>query len=439
MPADQAMTRLRTDLPLRLHTVFQSPPANARARRSIAPEAVFQSPPANARARRSALLLTTLVVVAVGLGPAGPARAADTGTIEGRVVNASSGGPQPGVRVILLGTRGDGSLSLRQETTDRRGRFSFNRLRTGDDRAYALDARFDGGVFSGEPISLPSNTSEEPVIKSTLRVWKTTSGPAAVLIRRDDLFLVQGDDGNVGVIESVTVLNQTDRAYVGRGAALGGTGIRPAATLGFSLPEAAEGVRIEDSDIERLWIRTTEYGFAATAAIPPGEWRTTFSYRLRGSGGSFDLGRTALYPIVEMSVHAVEPLDVRSNRLSESGEVVIEGRRYRRWSTTEAIDAADPIQAVAVAEAGLAPALIGGLVVLALALVGAIAFGLVRRRGHAPQRPETRPRSRDELVAAIAELDLRHERGEVSDDEWTERRAELKHRAVEQRTPERTP
>jgi hypothetical protein len=383
------------------------------------------------RVRRvCALVLISAVVLSMQT----PAHAAQTGTIRGRVVNATTGNPEAGVRVVLLESRGGTTFrKIRHQTSDDDGGYSFTDLPTGGNRAYALDARFEGGIFSGEPVVLPSGTRRVPKIRSTLRVWSTTQNPGAILIRRDDLFVVQGDDGAVAVVESVTVINQTDRAYVGRSTSDGG----PAATLGFSLPNSARDIQIVDSEIERSEIRATEYGFAAAAAIPPGQSRTTFTYRLEGTAGQFELSRTALYPIIEMSVHAAEPLQVTSNRLTESGEVTLEGRRYRRWSSTESIDAAAPIQAVAVAEAGIAPLAVAGLLAVGLITVVGIGLAAARRRrtrGHPVSSLSDR---REKLVAAIAELDLRHERGEVTDDEWAHLRAELKHQAIKLKTPER--
>src|SRR5687767_7183691 len=93
------------------------------------------------------------------------ATGASKGAIEGRVVNGATGRPESGVRLTLTtGTAaGDGEVVGRVRS-DSKGRYRFTDLATGEDRFYALDARFDGGLFAGRPISLPSDTTETPVI-----------------------------------------------------------------------------------------------------------------------------------------------------------------------------------------------------------------------------------------------------------------------------------
>ncbi|MGH2807996.1 MAG: carboxypeptidase-like regulatory domain-containing protein, partial [Actinomycetota bacterium] len=251
------------------------------------------------------------------------AGAAELGTITGRVINQSTGEPQRGVTVILTSGTEDGSGRLsRRAVTDRRGRYEFDELPTGQDRFYALDARFDGGTFAGRAISIPSDTTQTPVIETTLRVWDTTTDPGAVVIQRDDLFVISTDAG-AAVIESVTIANVSDRAYIGRGRQIGGADAS-GASVGFALPDGARNVNIEDSDIDIPALVELDAGVAATVAFPPGETRVTFSYEIPGSGASVDLSRPALYPTLELSVFAKPPLEIRSNRLEEKDPVTLE-------------------------------------------------------------------------------------------------------------------
>ncbi|HEX2051321.1 MAG TPA: carboxypeptidase-like regulatory domain-containing protein [Actinomycetota bacterium] len=373
-----------------------------------------------------------LAAAVVAAAPA-PAGAAARGTVVARVVRGDTGRPVQSARVTLIaGRSGSTERTTERGVTSASGRVRFDALRTGDDRFYSIDARYDGGYFAGGNVALPDDTARPPVVEATLRVWPTTSDPAAILVARDDVFALQADDGTVAVIESVTVLNQTERAYVGRGAANGGGGV---ASLGFALPDGAaeRGVRVMRSSVDMPEIRPTEYGFATTVAIPPGETQTTFTYSVPGSGGLFELGRTALYPVVRLSVHASEPLEIRSNRLRASGEVTVGGRTYRRWTTSEAVDPGAPVQIVAAAEAGAGGALAWGAAALAalVAIVVAAAAVRARRRGPRPERAPSAPDGRRELLVEIAQLDLARERGEVSDDAWARRRSELKDRLAE--------
>jgi hypothetical protein len=371
-----------------------------------------------------------IVVPLLALTALNPAQAATTGTIEGRIVYGHTDEPVAGVKVTLVGRNSDGTDPITDSAeTGPDGSYRFTDLKTGDDRLYTLDAIHDGGTFAGGAVSLPSDTGESPVIETTLRVWDTTTDSTVILIERDDLFVVP-QESEVAVIESVTIANTSEFAYIGRGASRN----EAAATIGFALPAGTSGagVLIRDSTIDIPEIQPTEYGFAASVAIPPGETQVTFLYALEGSGGSFDLSKRALYPTLETSVFTVDPFVIESNRLAldPDGEVTLEGETYTRFRTDAAVDAGDPIQIVAVAQADLSPMTLVGVIAAGATVIAAIALLLRRRkvpRSAAPVPTEIP----DDLVAAIAELDMRYLRGEVSQVDWSNERAALKARFSE--------
>ena len=376
-----------------------------------------------------------LVAVAAGAvaGPGiPPAHAAERGAIEGRVLNETTGEPQAGARVVLTSARDDGSGSRRvTATTDARGAFAFDDLPTGDDRFYAVDARFAGGLFAGGVVRLPEDTRTPPVVETKLRVWDTTTDPRAIVVARDSMFVVPGD-GGAGVIEALQVTNVAEEAYIGRGRALGAERDGEVASLGFAVPAGAEipPAPIVDSDLDIPAIVETTFGFAATTAIPPGKWRIVYSYNLSGDGGTFDLSRPVLYPTLELSVYAGDPLTIDGNRVAPDGTESVDGKTYDVYSASETMEAGDRIEMVAIAQASAGNLLAVGGVVAAVVLGAVAIVVMLRRRG---RRAAPAERSRGELVEAIARLDLAKEQGLVPEDEWGPRRAALK------RELERTP
>lgn len=385
------------------------------------------------RALRRAGLIGAAVGLLLNATPAVPL-AATTGVIKGVVINQSTGEPQPGAEVTLLGALSDGSEPSQEKvTTDPEGRYRFADLPTGSDRFYALDVVHDGGLFSGRAITLPDDTDERPVFDTEVRVWDTTTEPTAILMARTNLFLSRGDDGTMDVIESVRVNNLSDLAYIGRGMADGGTGDGSTPSLGFALPNGSTkgGVEIFDSSLELSGLVETDFGFGITAAIPPGETSITFRYRVVGSTGSYNLSRTAVYDIVQFSVHAPEGFDVRSNRLQPDGNVTVGGIDYTRWSSEEAIEAGNQIQMVSVQAATGTSGLAGWIIGAVAALVILMALGIgwsVRKRGRRSKTTRPRP-TRTDLLTQIAELDVRRDRGEITEDDWARLRRELKERA----------
>ena len=372
--------------------------------------------------RRSGVKVRRVVIgaAAVALWGAAPAVAAGTGVIQGVVVNETTGAPQPGASVRLGGAREDGSGRIsRRAVTDARGRYRFTDIPAGDDRLYVVDVRHDGGLFPGSPLSIPADTKETPVIETRIRVWDTTTNPQTVLLARDNMFVTPGR-GGMDVVESVTVANMTDLAYIGRG----GPG---APTLGLAVPVEgrAGGIEIIDSDLDVPELLRTDFGAGLTIAIPPGQWKFTYVYRVGGVAGNYDLSRTALYPVVQTSVHAPEDVDVTSNRLVPNGNVTIGGTEYARWSATEAIEEGDQIQISATASADASNTMLAAGIAAAIAVAGMLFAGTVwrnrRRRNPAPAVDERR-----DLMSAIAALDIRRNAGDIDEEEWDARRAELK-------------
>ncbi|HJR45466.1 MAG TPA: carboxypeptidase-like regulatory domain-containing protein [Actinomycetota bacterium] len=377
------------------------------------------------------LTILAAVAASVALVPFSPARSASTGTIVGRVVNGTTDRAQPGVEITLtMGTAGDATEKVVE--SDRRGRYRFEDLPAGEENFYVLDAEYAGGLFAGRPLTIPSDTQKKPVIETTLRVFEPTTDPNAILIRRDDLFVIHDED-RVSVVEAIKVVNPTNNAYIGRGSALSATdddGVTP--SLGFAMPDGvvSDTFRWLDADLDvPQAVEIQGVGFGITSAIPPGEVDFTFSYQVEGTGGTFDLSRRALYTVSELSVFAADPLEVTANRLSEAGEVTLEGTTYRRFTSESDLDPADPVQILIVAEGSAGILLLAGLGagLAILILIAVLAFRRTKKGKQAVPRAPI-PRSRDEILAAIARLDAEFEAGGMQEAEYLRDRAALKGR-----------
>lgn len=370
-----------------------------------------------------------LGVVALALAAMQPrSTAATTGTIEGRVLDGSTDEPLAGVQVTLTSGTAQGETDTETVTTDGKGRYHFEELATGDDLFYALDARYKGGLFPGSAITLPDDTEERPVIDTTLKVWDTINDPASIVIERNDVFVIESEDGKVGILEAFQITNVSDKAYIGRGGSMETSGDSSTPSLGFALPSGAEQeqLQIYESSLDIPQLLRTDFGFGITTAIPPGNFTITYTYDLSGTAASYDLSRRVLYPTLNFAVFTSEKLVVTSNRLEAQGTVEIRDRVYEQFSTEDDLEAGASVQIVALADAGTPPGLIAGMigVLVLVALLGTIPF--IRRRR--PKTTETQPLARDHLLQEIASLDLARERGEIGEQEWQAARQRLKER-----------
>jgi len=394
------------------------------------------------RAMRTVRLLAAAFAVLILFAPTRIAAQTDgRGTISGVVRNGTTNEPQPDVEIRLLGGLRDDEGNFTQEVSevarsDASGRFEFTSLSPGDDRAYTLDASFDGGSFPGGVVTIPSDGD---VIEVEQRVWNTTTDPRAIVIQRNNMFLLRGDDG-ASVIDSYTIINVSEEAYIGRGATREGSDGDPVPTLSFSFPEGSEGIQVADSDLDIPELLNAETGVGITSAVPPNETRITFAYRLPVNTGQIDLTRRALYPVLNLGVFAEPPFTIDSTRLTKDGEVTIEGETYTRYRSQESVTEGNSIPMIATAQGTNDTALIAGAVAAGVLLLVILIVVLMRRRTRRP-RPErasapSTEESRDDLLVAIARLDLEHRNGKLDHDIWIERRAELKARLAKHKSPE---
>jgi hypothetical protein len=392
---------------------------------------------------RTVRLLAATLAVLFLLAPSRIAAQTDErGSISGVVTNGTTNEPQPGVEIRLLGGLRDDDGNFSQEISevarsDARGRFEFAELPSGEDRAYALDAAFEGGSFPGGVVTIPTDGD---VIEVEQKVWDTTTDPRAIVIQRNNMFLLRGDDG-ASVIDSYTIINVSEEAYIGRGAETDeGSEEGAVPTLTFSFPEGAEGLQIADSDLDIPELLNTETGVGITSAVPPDETRVTFAYQLPVNTGQVDLSRRALYPILNLGVFAEPPFTIDSTRLTEDGEVTIEGETYTRYRSQESVTEGNSIPMIATAEGSTDTTLVAGAAVAGVLLLVILVLVLIRRRSRRSS-PERRParrvdESRDDLLVAIARLDLEYRNGELDEETWSARRAELKARLAEHKSPE---
>lgn len=390
---------------------------------------------------RTVRLLTAALVVLFLVAPAQVAAQSDErGTIAGVVTNGTTNVPQQGVEIRLLGGLQDDEGNFSQEISevarsDGRGRFEFTGLPSGEDRAYALDAAFDGGSFPGGVVTIPSDGD---VIEIEQKVWDTTTDPRAIVIQRNNMFVLQGDD-RANVIDSYTIVNVSEEAYIGRGAeSRGNSGDTGVPTLSFSFPVGSEDIQIAESDLDIPELLSTETGVGITSAVPPNETRITFAYGLRVNTGQVDLSRRALYPILNLGVFAEPPFVIDSTRLIEDGEVTIEGTTYARYRSEEDVTGGNSIPMIATAQGESATVLIAGAIAAGALIVVIVVLALVRRRARrrAPEEAPTVIESRDDLLVAIARLDLEYHSGKLDHERWDAERAELKSRLAKHRSPE---
>lgn len=370
-----------------------------------------------------------------------------TGTVFGQIANGTQGGEIPAELALMLHAWDEqGETVMLDGKTDSSGAFRFENVPMQDGWVFAA-------MLSYHDVTFFSETAEvQPEIKELalpLIVYETTPDASAVRVSQMHVFL-DFVSGKLTVGEIYVLSNAGDRALVGGLTLPDGK----SATLQFALPAEANEVRFEGEDTARFVI--TPEGFADTGAVLPGEntAQVVVTYVL-----PYTSGMTFAH-IVNQPVEAANVLVRADSGVTLAGDGLSEPIP-REMQTGESFNiyAAGPLtpdESLAVTLSGepsyrmadgmsgaatgaSAPALsaivnrwaipiAGGLLGMALIAAGAWWW----RRSVKPEaelQEVVQGGDWSGILQAIAALDDAHERGEVPEEAYRSRRAELRARA----------
>jgi hypothetical protein len=134
---------------------------------------------------------------------------------------------------------------------------------------------------------------------------------------------------------------------------------------------------------------------------------------------------------LELGVYAADPLRIEGSRVEPDGTRDVEGKTYDLYSSSGTLEAGDSVDMIAVAEAAAGNLLaIGGAIAAVVATAGLLVI-VIRRRS----RPAREATKREDVVEAIARLDLAKDQGLIRETEWASRRDALKRSLEEERVP----
>lgn len=349
-----------------------------------------------------------------------------TGVISGVVTNQSTGQVVPNATVELGFFDQTSLLDTRQTTADATGLFRFTGVPT--DTALVFVARVTGPggyTYSSEPAQFQAG---ETGLNLPVAVYDTTSDPAGVRVERVH-FIVEFDGRRAYFTELLVFSLDGNKAYVGDGAG----------TLRFTVPKGAEALDISDGALGGRYIATAD-GFVDTIPLPPGRnsRQVLYRYEIPYSSPTLELVRVLPYPAANVNALVAEvgakvtsdQLKDQTVRQTQGGNFIsLSGQNLAanqlitlRFSNLPLGAAADTGMAAAPATSDRTLLLlllgVGGLLAAAL-----VAWPLWRRRA-APAAAVAI--TQDELIDALARLDLAHEAGELSDAAYRDERLRLK-------------
>lgn len=307
------------------------------------------------------------------------------------------------------------------------GSFQFDKVEFVSGRAYMAAIDYQNLTFSSD-VYHSEDQLTDTVIDLPITYYETTTDLSVLRADRMHVFFDFGRTGVVQVVELFIMNNTGNKAIVS--ADPGG------AVLQFDLPEDATNLQFEDSVLGGRYLQT-EKGFADTASILPGEGtQILFAYDL-----PYDRKVSFEIPIpmpVDAAVFMLPSGSVKlsSDRLQSAGAREVQGITLDMYSgsnfeagSTLDITLSGKVSTAPTLEKGDTTSLVIGGSVLGLVLIGAV-YWLWRstKKDDEPEgiEVEDSPELAEEIMDAIITLDDQYKAGELPEEAYQARRAELK-------------
>jgi len=285
---------------------------------------------------------------------------------------------------------------------------------------------YQGLTFNSDVYHSPDQIIDE-VVELPISYYETTTDLSVLRADRMHIFFDFTRADVVQVVELFILNNTSDKAIIASQANGG--------VVEYELPEGAGNLQFQDSTLGERYIQT-EKGFADTASILPGEGsQILFAYDL-----PYDRKMKVSIPIpmpVDAAVIMLPSgtMKVTSDQLQSTGSRDVQGINLDMYSASNLVPdstlemtLSGKVSNTPSLETGNTTGLLIGGGALGLVLVGA---GIWMWRQKKPEEVEdveegTPVETTEEVMDAIITLDDRYKAGDLPEDAYKARRAELK-------------
>lgn len=376
------------------------------------------------------------------------------GTISGTVTNATEGSDVPigmMVRLFAVDETTQAVLTNTEVVVGTNGQFSFTGYPVGDNITYRVVA--DDGSRHTPSVDLRAGEGDFSNVQLT--IWDTTDSLEDISVSRYSILVpaIDGSERMIGVLAVASISNNGDEVWVADVDSPTLTGLD---LLRFNLPEGFQQLSVE-SDLPFGNILEIGTGFAMTNPVPPGNYDILMTYGIEYSGDSLDFplrlpyGADEVRFLLPQGSGTVSGVGLESLEPAEIDDVsynIVSGTEYPRDSQLDVKFESLP-----------QPAVIDNLqdffdsntmifvivIIVAVIILALLVYALFYSRkssgtmssapagGAVSDYPEYSGLDRSQIVSAIAELDERHDSGEIDGAEYGKRREALKHAALSAR------
>ncbi len=374
------------------------------------------------------------------------------GTITGSITNGTPDADSLpiGEDVILYAVQDMTPVYTRTATVQEDATFTFEDVEIDPHLIYVAAVEYDGTTYGSD---IGSFAPEETTLELPITVYEATNDPSVLSVDRLHVFFDFTHPDVIQVVELYVISNNSGKALV---PAEQGEGVTP-----FTVPEGASGLQFQDGVLGGRYLPTEE-GFMDTVSVRPGQGEYQVLYAFTMPYDRKLTFRQSLPLDVDAVLFMVpDGVKVKSDQLEDGGTRDVQGTPYRTFNG-DALQAGSTLEAVvsgSPAGSGSGASAAGtsrNNLAIGLGAFGAVLIGagiwLYRRTGaegeeeleedeeaeEAEEGDETAETEDTEgmddpqvVMDAIIALDDLYKEGELPEDAYQARRAELKARLRE--------
>jgi uncharacterized membrane protein len=361
-------------------------------------------------------------------------------SVLGKVTNGTGGGELPGdLEVLLMSIDLANNRIIEQESTtvDEDGIFEFSNLISGPDLSYRIVVNH-GSYTPSVDLSTIENWQNVSmsIYNETKSLEDITIGSYVMMIPNIDARSRQ-----VGVLTVINVENRGDRVWVPDLTDPQLTGLD---LLRFNIPEGFTNLSVE-SELPTGNILEIPTGFALTNPIPPGEFAILVSYILGYEGDSFDFNLKLPYGADKVRMLLPEDGGSIDAEGFGSPDVVVvadsvfnqyQGNNYAAGvelgATFSRLPQPTIFQAISDFFSGRTYLIII-IWIVGIAFLAILGYAIysTRKGSKLSNEDDDELANRDDIIAEIVALDEEYEADNIDEDEYSDRRCELKRLALE--------
>jgi hypothetical protein len=276
-----------------------------------------------------------------------------------------------------------------------------------------------------------------PPTSTVLDIFETTTDNSVISVPAETLTVLRAGANQFNAIQLVRFANTSDRTYIGTAGPPGSGGSRQ--TVELPIPNGATNFT-PGPGLQSPVGTAADGEPVASDPIIPGATDISYLYRVRAANSGWPLSRAVIYPTAREQLLLAPGLTATGPGLSFKGTVPIQNQRFADFQGGP-LSPGTTVNADITLTSSSSPTL---WIVLAILLVLVLVAGLVlprllrgRRRptlaggpneaaAGGAQEAGSGEAERSALIDEVAALDEAHAAGNVADEEYAGRRAELK-------------